>query len=94
MHTDTDDLFRRLEQLNEVGVALSKERDINQLLESILVAAKTITPADGGTLYHMTEDRQHLRFEIMHTDTLGIALGGATGSPITLPDLPPPPPAG
>ncbi len=88
MHTDTDDLFRRLEQLNEVGAALSKERDINRLLESILVAAKTITHADGGTLYRMTEDRQHLRFEIMHTDTLGIALGGATGSPITLPDLP------
>ena len=28
----TDDLFRRLEQLNEVGVALSRERDINPLL--------------------------------------------------------------
>lgn len=82
------DLFRRLEQLNEVGAALSQERDINRLLENILVAAKTITHADGGTLYRMTEDRQHLRFEIMRTDTLGIALGGTTGNPITLPDLP------
>ena len=85
---DTDDLFRRLEQLNEVGAALSKERDINRLLESILVAAKNITHADGGTLYRMTEERKHLRFEIMRTDTLGIALGGTTGNPITLPDLP------
>ena len=81
-------LFERLEQLNEVGAALSKERDINRLLENILVAAKTITHADGGTLYRMTEDRQHLRFEIMRTDTLGIALGGTTGNAITLPDLP------
>ena len=85
---DTDDLFRRLEQLNEVGAALSKERDINRLLENILVAAKNITHADGGTLYRMTEDCKHLRFEIMRTDTLGIALGGTTGNPITLPDLP------
>ena len=34
-----DDLFQRLEQLNEIGASLSAERDINRLLESILVAA-------------------------------------------------------
>jgi hypothetical protein len=82
------DLFHRLEQLNEVGAALSQERNINRLLENILIAAKTITHADGGTLYRMTDDREHLRFEIMRTDTLGIALGGTTGNPINLPDVP------
>ncbi|CAB1368580.1 HD family phosphohydrolase [Denitratisoma oestradiolicum] len=87
MHTP-DDLIHRLEQLNEVGAALSKERDINRLLEHILLAAKTITHADGGTLYRVTEDGQHLRFEIMRTDSLGIALGGTTGNGISLPDLP------
>ena len=46
-----EDLLRRLEQLNEIGVSLSKERDITRLLERILLAAKTITNADGGTLY-------------------------------------------
>ena len=51
-----DDLLRRLEQLNAIGASLSKERDITQLLESILLAAKAITNADGGTLYRMTED--------------------------------------
>ena len=83
-----DDLFRRLEQLNEVGAALSKERDIERLLERILIAAKEITHADGGTLYRLTEDGEHLRFEIMRTDSLGIALGGTTGNAIKLPDLP------
>ena len=43
----SDDLMQRLEQLNSVGASLSAERDINRLLESILVAAKTITRADG-----------------------------------------------
>ena len=82
-----DDLFRRFEQLNEIGAALSKERNIDRLLESILVAAKTITRADGGTLYRMTEDGERLRFEIVRTDSLNIALGGTTGKPINFPDL-------
>ena len=37
-----EDLFRRLEQLNEIGASLSAERDINRLLEGILLAAKAI----------------------------------------------------
>ena len=59
----TLNLFRRLEQLNGIGAALSRERDIERLLENILEAAKTITGADGGTLYSVTEDaRIHLAF--------------------------------
>ena len=57
-----EELFRRLEQLNEIGAALSSEREIGRLLEKILLAAKTITQADGGTLYRVTEDRHALRF--------------------------------
>jgi len=73
-----DDLLRRLEELNHIGIALSQERDINRLLERILVAAKDITHADGGTLYRMTEEKS-LKFEIIRNDTLGIAMGGTTG---------------
>jgi HD-GYP domain-containing protein (c-di-GMP phosphodiesterase class II) len=84
----TSDLFRRLEQLNAIGAALSKERDINRLLETILIAAKTITHADGGTLYRVTEDGKALRFEILRTDSLKIAMGGTTGNTINFPNLP------
>jgi len=73
-----DDLLKRLEQLNHIGIALSQERDITKLLERILIAAKDITHADGGTLYRMTEDRT-LKFEIMRNDTLGVVMGGTTG---------------
>ena len=83
-----EDLLRRLEQLNEVGASLSKERDITRLLESILLAAKGITNADGGTLYRMVEDGTALRFEILRTDSLNIAMGGSAGSPISFPNLP------
>ncbi|MBK8118899.1 MAG: GAF domain-containing protein [Sulfuritalea sp.] len=85
---NSTDLFRRLEQLNAIGAALSKERDTNRLLETILIAAKTITHADGGTLYRMTEDRRALRFEILRTDSLNIAMGGTTGVAINFPNLP------
>ena len=79
-----EDLFRRLEQLNEIGASLSAERDINRLLESILLAAKAITRADGGTLYLLTEEDgiKRLKFEIMRTQSLNIAMGGTTGTPI------------
>ena len=73
-----DDLFKRLEQLNQIGVALSQEKDITRLLEAILTAAQEITRADGGTLYRMTEDKT-LKFEIMRNGTLGIAMGGTSG---------------
>ncbi|MCW5575288.1 MAG: GAF domain-containing protein, partial [Burkholderiales bacterium] len=76
------DLSHRLSELLRIGAALSKERDINRLLEAILVAAKNITNADGGTLYRMMEDQQALRFEIMRNDTLGIAMGGTSGEDI------------
>jgi HD-GYP domain-containing protein (c-di-GMP phosphodiesterase class II) len=82
------DLLLRLEQLNNIGVSLSKERDINRLLETILVAAKSITHADGGTLYRMMDDGQSLRFEILRTDSLDIKMGGTSGVPINFPNLP------
>ncbi len=76
-----DDLVHRLDQLNAIGASLSAERDINRLLEAILTAAKTITRADGGTLYRVTEERT-LRFEILRTSSLRFYLGGTTGNPV------------
>ena len=75
------DLVLRLEQLNAIGASLSAERDIDRLLEAILTAAKTITRADGGTLYRVTEERT-LRFEIVRTSSLRYYLGGTTGHPV------------
>lgn len=85
-----DDLLRRLEQLNDIGASLSDERNLPALLEKILLAAKTITHADGGTLYLLSEDRQRLHFEIVRTDSLRIAFGGTSGQPTSgkFPDLP------
>ncbi|MFZ4536789.1 GAF and HD-GYP domain-containing protein [Propionivibrio sp.] len=77
------DLLQRFEQLNVIGASLSSERNIDRLLENILLAVKTITHADGGTLYRVSEDQKSLRFEIVRTDSLKIAYGGTTGEPIS-----------
>lgn len=79
--SSADDLVERLEHLNAIGASLSAERDIDRLLEQILIAAKTITRADGGTLYRLTEEKT-LRFEIVRTSSLKYYLGGTTGSPV------------
>ena len=86
----SEDLFRRLEQLNDIGASLSSERNLERLLEKILLAAKTITRADGGTLYRVSEDRQRLEFAIVRNDSLGVAFGGGSGQPLsdTFHDLP------
>ncbi len=77
------DLLRRFEQLNQIGASLSNERNLDRLLENILLAAKAITHADGGTLYRVSEDRQSLHFAIVRTDSLKIAYGGTSGEPIS-----------
>jgi HD-GYP domain-containing protein (c-di-GMP phosphodiesterase class II) len=82
-----DDKLRRLELLLRVGVALSAETDTNRLLETILLEAKELTRADGGTLY-LRQDEDSLHFAIMRTDSLGIAIGGTTGRPTALPPVP------
>lgn len=80
-------LLNQLDRLNSIGVALSAEHDHKRLLETILLGAKELTNADGGTLYLVTEDNK-LKFEIMRTLSLNIAMGGTTGKEITFPPLP------
>jgi len=75
-------LLNRLSDLNAIGAALSSERDINRLLESILNAARKITNADAGTLYLVDAEKQVLTFEILHNDSLNIRMGGMSGNPI------------
>jgi HD-GYP domain-containing protein (c-di-GMP phosphodiesterase class II) len=78
MHS-SDNLIHRLKELNEIGIALSQQRDLDSLLEIILLAAKRITNADAGTLYLYQAEQQILRFEIVRNDTQKTAMGGTSG---------------
>ncbi len=63
---------REREELNEIGVALSSQRDIGTLLTLILSKTREITAADAGSLYLVEEDSQgrHLRFMLTQNDSL------------------------
>lgn len=70
-----------LQELNNIGIALSAEHDMQQLLNLILQKAREITRSDAGTLYlvekvpgkkfnpeNLFEDKQ-LRFKLSHCDS-------------------------
>lgn len=80
--------FELIEKLNDIGIALSAEKNTPKLLEMILKGAKTILNADGGTLYLASEDKRHLQFEIIMNDSLGIMMGAKLGEPIPFSALP------
>ena len=75
------DLEKQISNLASIGLALSKEKDMNKLLEMILLEAKRIANSDGGTLYMMNDDNC-LRFEILMTDSLDFHMGGTSGKEI------------
>ena len=64
-----------------LGIALSTEKNLDHLVERILLEAKKLCNADAGTMYLCTAEKK-LKFSIMITDSLNIALGGTTGKEI------------
>lgn len=90
-------------KLIEIGIALSAERNHERLLENILLEAKEMCHADGGTLYlcgnfierdgadepefEAEADGKFLKFEIMCTESLNIHKGGTTGREIPFPPM-------
>lgn len=59
----------RLQDLNEIGAALSTERNLDRLLDKILSSSMEITSSDSGSLYLVEQensdhpDDKHLRFK-------------------------------
>jgi len=72
----------RIVQLNEIGVALSSEKNTDKLFEMILESGKTITNADGRTLY-MKNSEGNLDFKILLNDTMETHMGGTSSVEIS-----------
>jgi len=80
---------RIIEQLNKlisISIALSEESQQEKLLEMILHGAKSMTQADGGTLYSI--EGNQIKMAIVHSSSLKIHLGGTSNNPINLPTIP------
>src|ERR1700722_952053 len=71
-HESLEIAERERQQLNEIGVALSSERDVNARLTLILKKAREIPGADAGSLYLVDEDgrERRLRFMLTQNDSV------------------------
>jgi HD-GYP domain-containing protein (c-di-GMP phosphodiesterase class II) len=80
-----DSRLHRFELLHRIGLSLASEHDRDRLVETILLEAKQLCNADGGTLY--LADGDELHFAMIHSDSLGIRQGGSTGNPVGVPPI-------
>jgi len=87
MNNSPTDIAHRLEQLTALSVALSTSHDIALLLERILQTARSITRADGGTLYRTLDEGNSLAFDISVNNSLHMHQGGSSGNVINIPDI-------
>jgi diguanylate cyclase (GGDEF)-like protein len=69
------DRERLLEELLEIAIALTTERDLYALLQRVLETARRFTQAEAGTLFLREGD--HLRFAVVQNDFLQRKLGTA-----------------
>lgn len=74
-----------LEIVIPIGVKLTYEKNLQNLLEDVLLEAKSFCHADGGTLY-LRKDKM-LEYAVMHNDSLNISMGGTSGTEITMQPL-------
>jgi len=64
----TKGLQEQLLALNKIGIALSKEQDLNQLLTLVLTESRQFTNAEAGSLY--VREGEQLRFSVTQNDVL------------------------
>lgn len=69
------DLPHLLKKLIQIGIALTRERDVSILVERILMEARRFTRAEGGSLFLREDDR--LRLAVVQNDLLARSLGEA-----------------
>jgi HD-GYP domain-containing protein (c-di-GMP phosphodiesterase class II) len=78
LHSAIERKDQALKELNEIGMQLSAQRDINKLLKLILQKSREITGADAGSLYLVERARDGengrgrdlLRFKLAQNDTM------------------------
>ncbi|KXI30400.1 HD family phosphohydrolase [Paraglaciecola hydrolytica] len=76
-----------LNEFLNVSVALSTEKNTSRLLESILLSAKKLANADGGTIYSVN-DKNELVFDTLFNDSLKLHIGGSSNSIASLNSIP------
>jgi len=74
-----DENMTLAKKLSQIGIALSSEKNILNLLEMILSESRTFTNCDAGTFYRISKNKKKLIFTVMHNDTMEEYSGGSSG---------------
>ena len=81
LHEEVAKKEKDLNALNEIGVALSTEKDLGSLLDLIVLKSREMTSADGGSLYLIESDpniaedpnnffvNKKMRFQVAQNDS-------------------------
>lgn len=73
LNLELDCRIKELNDLNEIGIALSAEQDYDKLLELILLKSREITHCDAGSLYLIEKSKEggkKLIFKLVQNDTI------------------------
>ncbi|HEX7528588.1 MAG TPA: GAF domain-containing protein, partial [Thermoanaerobaculia bacterium] len=70
----------RIAALNRIGIALSAERDLEKLLETILTESRRFSSSEAGSLYLAEEspEGRRLRFKLAQNDAVTFAFSERT----------------
>ncbi len=77
---------QQLDELINIGLAVSAETDVAKVLDNIVRGAKAIAHADGSTLFLLKDDALHM--EIVQSSSLNLSLGGVSGNPMKMSSVP------
>lgn len=88
MQKSNQQLVAKIKRLNQIGIALSAERNHQRLLHLILASARELTEADAGTLYLINQERTALDFALVQNASLGIDINCQAETDSTAPTFP------
>jgi len=70
-----ENIFKHIESLKKIALALSAEKDLNEFFKLVLAEAMRFTKADAGTVYSVSDDNTKLDFKIVCTISKNVQLG-------------------
>lgn len=82
-----EDQLKHIQQLTQIGEALSSETDLDKIFDMILDEGIAFTKADAATIYKVNDESQSLEFEIVYNAKLNMRQGGTHGS-VSWPSIP------
>jgi len=67
-----DKLHDKLHMLQDIGMSLSRQSNLNELIEELVLKTHSFVNVDGLSLYFVSEDSKYLEFRVIQTKSLDV----------------------